>query len=315
MQTQTSELSGHIVNEQFILDKKIGHGSFGDVYSGYNNKTNEPVAIKMEHLTRKHVLKHEHEVYMALSAHRNCPAIPKIFWFGDFELDKQVYRVMVMQNLGCSLQHYHHRVCSGQFSLKTTLMVGIQLLDLLTLIHSCGYIHRDIKPENFLLGTGNDSRKIYAIDFGLAKRFKSFSNVHIVESSGRKLVGTARYTSINSHKGMELSRRDDLESLSYLLVYFYKGVLPWQDVNVNDRIKKYQEIGRIKEETSTETLCQGMPKEIVQFVNYIKVLNFRQRPDYTLLRRLLTNCFSRHNFIYDYFDWQELKNDFSRLVK
>jgi serine/threonine protein kinase len=216
---------------------------------------------------------------------------------------------MVMKYLGHSLEYLLHTYCGGKFSLKTTLIVSIQIFDLLLRLHSCGYVHRDVKPDNFLVGIGPERSKIFLIDFGLAKRFKTDDRVHIKPSDNKKLTGTARYASINSHRRLELSRRDDLESLGYLMIYFLKGKLPWQGTQGPTKEAKYERIGEIKATYSLDLLCEGLPSEIYTFLEQVRSLEFKQKPDYHYLRSLLVNTFNRMGYDYDcHYDWEDQAN-------
>lgn len=291
-----------IINDRYTLVKKIGQGSFGDVYIGQDKTSGSYVAIKREHVEKKHILKHEYDIYKAIQAieARNKPRVPYVYWFGVHGK----HQVMIMEYLGKSLEFLFTYHCRGRFSPKTTIMLGVQMLDQLALLHCCGYIHRDIKPENFLMGIGNNNRHVYLIDLGLAKAFKT--KAHIKEVTGKNLVGTARYSSINSHKGTELSRRDDLESLAYLLIYFAKGELPWQGIKAKTKTEKYQLIGAKKQQTPISELCQGAPAPLADFLKYVKSLKFKERPNYYYLRSLFVDWFNEQCFDYDYYDWDVL---------
>ena len=184
-------------------------------------------------------------------------------------------------------------------------------------LHSKNYIHRDIKPENFLIGTKEKSNIIFLIDFGLSKRYKNPKNhQHIPYREGRPLTGTARYVSINTHLGIEQSRRDDLESIGYMLIFFMKGVLPWQGLKNGN--EKYTRIMEKKLQIPTEILCYGLPDEITYYLNYCKSLRFEDRPDYDYLRGLFIRLLGQCSILYGIkdeflnFDWtfenQKLKN-------
>lgn len=291
-----------VIDGKYTLDKKIGQGSFGDVYIGQNKSSGTCVAIKREHVDKKHILKHEYEIYMAIQKHDaiNRPRVPYVYYYGVHG----EHKVMVMEYLGNSLEFHFTYHCRGRFSPKTTIMLGIQMFDQLALLHRCGYIHRDIKPENFLMGIGNNNRTVYLVDLGLAKAFKN--KAHIKEVTGKNLVGTARYSSINSHRGIELSRRDDLESLAYLLIYFAKGELPWQGIKAKTKAEKYQLIGAKKAEISIEELCQGAPPPLVAYLKHVRSLKFKERPNYYYLRSLFVDWFYEQCFSYDHYDWDVL---------
>lgn len=288
-----------IIANQYEIHKKIGKGSFGDVYIGYDTQDNKLVAIKLEHQKHKVILSHEYSVYKAIE-HGNNICIPRVYWFGK-EGD---YYVMVMQYLGNSIE-YLFNLCNRKFSLKTVLMAGIQILDSLKLLHDNNFVHRDLKPDNFLIGINNMRKYIYLIDFGLAKKYKK-DKIHIAEQTGKKLVGTARYASINSHRGTELSRRDDMESLGYILIYFLKGRLPWQSMDGRTRDEKYENIHKCKEETTIEELCRETPREIYYYMKYVRSLGFRDKPNYKYMRSLLTKIMISNRFQFDYcYDWTQ----------
>ena len=296
-------MSTNLINDRYTLDRKIGHGSFGDVYIGYDRVQSKLVAIKLEEHDKKHILKHEYDVYLDMKNHsRNPPVnLPEIYWYGVLPDNR---KALVMQFLGNSLEYMFTRKCRGSFSIKTTLMIGIQAVKLLHGLHEANYIHRDIKPDNFLTGL-KDDKQIYLIDLGLAKRYKSPERVHLKQSSGKSIVGTARYSSINSHLGVELSRRDDLESLGYMLIYFIKGNLPWQGIPAENKTDKYSLIGKMKQETSIDQLCEGAPAEFKDYLSHVKSLEFKEKPNYRYLYDLFVSCFKRHGYTWDTYDWGE----------
>lgn len=285
----------------------MGKGSFGDVYSGTYGPNKEPVAIKQEQQGKKHILKHEYEIYTLVASRSDKIAIPKIHWFGYNETG---CATLIMQQLGKSIEYYHKK-SGGRFRLKTALMLTIQIFDQLKRLHDTGFVHRDIKPENFLMGLpGTDeSNRVYLIDLGLAKRFKTDKMVHIKLTSGRSLIGTARYASIASHCGEELSRKDDLESLFYMFVYLVKGSLPWQGINAPQREDKYRLIGKKKKELTESDgkaladLTADLPQELNEFWTNVRGLKFKTRPDYRHLRAILTDTFTNMGYTYDC-DWE-----------
>jgi len=176
-------------------------------------------------------------------------------------------------------------------------------------VHSKSFIHRDIKPDNFLMGLGKRANQVNIIDFGLAKKYRDpKSHQHIPYRENKNLTGTARYASINTHLGIEQSRRDDLESLGYVLMYFLRGSLPWQGLKAATKKQKYEKISEKKMATPTETLCKGFPTEFVVYFQYTRSLRFDDKPDYSYLRKLFRDLFVREGFVWDYvFDWTILK--------
>ncbi|KAK4694946.1 hypothetical protein P7C70_g8648, partial [Phenoliferia sp. Uapishka_3] len=283
---------------KYRIGKKIGAGSFGDIYLGVNIISGEEVGIKLESVKAKHPqLEYEAKVYKTLAG---GVGVPFVRWFG-VECD---YNAMVMDLLGPSLEDLFN-FCNRKFTLKTVLLLADQLISRVEYIHSRNFIHRDIKPDNFLMGIGKRGNQVNVIDFGLAKKYRDpKTHLHIPYRENKNLTGTARYTSINTHLGVEQSRRDDMESLGYVLMYFLRGSLPWQGLKAATKKQKYDRIMEKKMTTPTEYLCRGFPNEFAIYLNYCRSLRFDDKPDYSYLRKLFRDLFVREGFQYDYvFDW------------
>lgn len=216
---------------------------------------------------------------------------------------------MVIDLLGPSLEDLFN-FCNRKFSYKTVLLLADQLICRLEFIHAKSFIHRDIKPDNFLMGIGRRGNQVNVIDFGLAKKFRDpRTQLHIPYRENKNLTGTARYASINTHLGVEQSRRDDLESLAYVIIYFCRGSLPWQGLKAQTKKQKYDRIMEKKMTTSAEALTRGLPSEFTTFLNYTRSLRFDDKPDYLFLRKMMRDLFLRQNYSYDLiFDWTLLKN-------
>eukprot|EP01105_Mastigella_eilhardi_P019073 TRINITY_DN446_c0_g1_i1.p1 TRINITY_DN446_c0_g1~~TRINITY_DN446_c0_g1_i1.p1 ORF type:complete len:416 (-),score=109.96 TRINITY_DN446_c0_g1_i1:519-1718(-) len=286
------------VGNKYRIGLKIGNGAFGDIYQGHNIMTGEEIAIKLEPVKSKHPqLFYEYKLYKVF---QGGAGVPKVYWFG-VEGD---YNVMVMQLLGPSLEDLF-ACCGNHLSLKTVLMLADQMLRRVEFVHSKNFLHRDIKPDNFLMGTGNKSTQLYIIDFGLAKKYRDpKTHQHIPYRENKSLTGTARYASLNTHLGIEQSRRDDLEAIGYVMVYFIRGSLPWQGLKAENKRQKYERISEKKLSTSVDQLCKGCPPEFATYLTYCKSLHFEDKPDYAYLRKLLRNLFVREGFKYDaMYDW------------
>lgn len=238
--------------------------------------------------------------------------IPSVHWYGI----EGHYNVMVIDLLGPSLEDLF-AFCNRKFSLKTVLMLADQMLNRLEFVHAKNFIHRDIKPDNFLIGLNRRAQVVHLIDFGLAKKFRDpRTQQHIAYRENKNLTGTARYASINTHLGIEQSRRDDLESLGYVLMYFNRGSLPWQGLKASTKKEKYERIMDKKMSTPVETLCKHYPFEFSKYLNYCRSLRFEDRPDYSYLRRLLKDLFFKDQYVYDFvFDWTILNFDKKRQLQ
>ncbi|XP_037448897.1 casein kinase 1-like protein 10 isoform X1 [Triticum dicoccoides] len=323
----------HIVGGKFKLGKKIGSGSFGELFLAVNVQTGEEVAVKLENVKTKHPqLHYESKLYMLL---QGGTGIPHLKWFGV----EGEYNVMVIDLLGPSLEDLFN-YCSRKFSLKTVLMLADQMvrtppvhcyipvfsfiqisgvnripfrqtfqINRVEYMHQKGFLHRDIKPDNFLMGLGRKANQVYIIDYGLAKKFRDLqTHKHIPYRENKNLTGTARYASVNTHLGVEQSRRDDLESLGYVLMYFLRGSLPWQGLKAGTKKQKYDKISEKKMLTPVEVLCKSYPSEFISYFHYCRSLRFEDKPDYSYLKRLFRDLFIREGYQFDYvFDWTILK--------
>ncbi|RHY30963.1 hypothetical protein DYB32_003878 [Aphanomyces invadans] len=301
MSTQRESSLELRVGKKFRLGRKIGSGSFGDIYLGTNMTSGEEVAIKLESVKSKHPqLLYESKIYKILNGGLG---IPNIRWFGV----EGEYNVMVIDLLGPSLENLFD-YCGRRFQLKTVLMIADQLISRLEYCHSKNFIHRDVKPDNFLIGLGKRAQICHVIDFGLAKKYRDpKTHQHIPYRENKNLTGTARYVSINTHIGIEQSRRDDLESLGYVFMYFIRGSLPWQGLKANTKKQKYERIMEKKMNTPIEVLCKGYPAEFRAYFEYTRALRFDDKPDYAYLKRLFKELFFRKGFQFDaMFDWTVL---------
>ena len=292
-------LIGKTFFKHYKLRKKIDEGSFGKIYmaSNIDAKEKEKYAVKLESkdLSRS-LLEIEAYVLNKIKAF----GIPELKIYG-YNSD---YNILMMELLGSSLEKLFQSQ-NKSFSLKTACMLGIQMIDRLEYLHYRKLVHRDIKPDNFVIGRGAKSHIVYILDFGLAKKYWSSTHqCHIPFKTGKKLTGTPKYASINTLSGYEQSRRDDLESVGYILIYFLRGSLPWEGLKANNKKDRYKKICDKKKSISAKDLCRGFPVEFENFVSYTRNLEFTQVPDYSYLRNLLKRVIEKNGDTIDFFyDW------------
>jgi len=287
-----------VLEGKFRVERRIGKGAFGEIFLGTALADNKVVAIKLERPeTRRPQLIGETKLLMRL---RGAPGIAQVYAWG--KRDSQCY--LVMELLGPSLESLVGIYKTG-LPVKSVLMVGDQMLLRVKYLHARGYLHRDIKPDNFLMGIGAASSLLYLIDFGLAKQYwDTRTHIHIPFKQGKRLTGTVRYTSLNTHLGCEQGRRDDIEGIAYVLIYLMKGVLPWQGLQAKSRNEKYRLIMQRKTDVSIEELCTGLPTQLGHFLRYARSLRFEEAPDYKYLRRLMKEALVTQGHVYDCeFDW------------
>jgi serine/threonine protein kinase len=301
---------GKVINRRFKILTAVGSGSFGKVFMALDQETREYMAVKVEENKKDDKLRMESKILQSLNNQvKKKQGIPMMHWFGTDSNFSNI-NFMVTDMLGPNLEDLL-KVCSGKFSMKTVLMIAENCLNLLEYVHERHYIHRDVKPENFLTGIGNMSHVIHLVDYGLSQRYRDPNTLcHTTFKENRAIVGTARYLSVNGHYGIEGSRRDDLESLGYMLVYLLNGTLPWKNINDNpNKQDKYIKIGEKKVKTLVESYCKNLPDEFAIYLNYSRSLLFDEKPDYVFLRKLFEDLFNREHYVKDYaYDWTIKEN-------
>ncbi|KAF9523034.1 kinase-like domain-containing protein [Crepidotus variabilis] len=324
---------------KYRLEEEIANGGCGTVFLGVHTVAGKEVAIKLEPClpphsasssptsasTPKHryhpsPLKQESKIYKTLMG---GTGVPWIMWSGK----QGDYNVMVIDLLGPSLEDLFKK-CNRSFSLKTVLLLTDQLISRIEFIHTNSFVHRDIKPANFVMGTGKAAPLVNVIDFGLAKKFRDArTSTHIpYKQDDYHGVGTSLFAAINTHLGVESSRRDDLESLAYMLIYFLRGTLPWRKIrapadppglstaptptDASNLIHAYNPVSatwdliRDSKLAHEELLTVGLPPEFDVLFRYARGLEFDDLPDYEGLRNLFKGLAERVGVEYDgVYDW------------
>jgi serine/threonine protein kinase len=286
-----------------LLNRKIGSGSFGQIYQCLNIKTKEIYACKIESINELNPqLYHESKI---MNIMKNCDGFPTCYSFCYTEQDK----VIIMDYLGANLDTIMNKLPNKKYTIKTSLMIMIQCLERLRNLHEKGIIHRDMKPENFVIGRKNKERTIYLIDFGLSRKYINENNIHISMKKDRNIIGTVRYISMNTHQGIEQSRRDDLESLIYIIIYFIKGELPWQNIKAKNKTERYNKIYEMKKKSTEKggELCSSLPNGFQTIIDYVLELEFTEKPDYSMLKKVVEIILAHNNYFNDLqFDWYNL---------
>ena len=293
---------GQIIFNKYKIIKRLGRGSFGYIYLvEYQNKL---YAMKLEN-TKKGYYILDKEIYLMI--HLYWPRIPYAKSFGQCGY----YNVLVMELLGKSLEDIKLMLPSKKMTIPCVCKLSYQMLQILEHIHRKSFLHRDVKPDNFIMGIGPNSHLLYMIDFGFAKTYRDPTTLaHHPMQKGAGITGTARFASINTLSGYTQSRRDDLESLGYAIVYIAKGTLPWANIKCDNKDALYNRILETKIQTTPENLCSGLPAQFEEYIKYIRGMSYEQEPNYKYLRNLflitLQNLGGKMDFSYD---WDNRIND------
>ena len=256
----------------------IGKGTFSSVYLSININTGQKLAIKVEKRENSETDLLESEAFLLYSLRGF--GIPEVISFGR----TKTYNILIEPLLGISLLDLYSKK-NKKILMKDICLIAIQLLDRIEWVHTKNIVYRDVKPENFLFGK-IDPEVLYIIDFGLCRKYKYKNGKHINPKNTGKFTGTSRYASIYAMAGNEQSRRDDIESIGYLLIFLMKGKLPWQGVTGNSHKECYQKLYLMKKYMPIEKLCNGLPEGMSDYLKYAKNLRFEEKPDYNYLRSL-----------------------------
>ena len=292
---KSDPMIGRIFFNKYTLIKKLGEGSFGSIYSAKSQ--HNWYAIKLENKNRSQYLLENEAYIMSYLQGKRIPFIKSFGYSGD-------YNVLVMELMGKSLEQIFENLPIKKMSVNCVAKLGLQMVDILEHIHDKHIIHRDIKPDNFVMGRGEKSKYLYLLDFGLAKKYRSSTTLkHYPMIKKKNLTGTARYASINALNGLTQSRRDDLEAVGYVLLYFLRGKLPWQGLHMKKKEDRYHKIMEIKIMTKPSELCEGFPKEFEDYVEYTRNLEYEQDPNYSYLKNLFNSILKEDKNSENYYDW------------
>ena len=292
-------LIDQVLFNRFKIIQKIGEGSFGNVYSAQSIYSHKLYAVKLEQMKDSNILEEESLILSYISS----PRIPKVKLFGY----SGPYMVLVMELLGPSLDSILRKLPDKKMSIRCVCNIAYQLISILETIHNNNIIHRDIKPANINIGVGNMEKFLFLIDFGLSRKYRSSTTkMHYPFEQTKKLVGNVRYSSINALEGGTQSRRDDLESLGYMLIYLCLGRLPWQGLLSNSKEDKYYRIREVKKKVTPSELCETLPNEFEQYIKYTRNLKYEEDPDYNYLKNLFVNVLKKNNLEFNYYyDWDQ----------
>ena len=255
---------------KYKLLEKLSQGSFGKVFKAENIRTGEIVAIKTEVKSKEQKsLKMEAKIYQYLA---NTEGIPQLKWFGATNNVNYLVTNLLEHSVTSLVKEY------GRLSIKTVLLLGTQMIERLEILHGHYLIHRDIKPDNFMINISDKTNKIFLIDFGFCKRYNYEGN-HIEFKMNKTLIGTPNYVSLNVHKGCEPSRRDDLESCFYVMIYMLFGKF----FSINGEEQDPFKILVLKKEQLT-----NIPRFLTIAINYVRTLRFEEEPDYKYIIRVFS---------------------------
>jgi len=292
-----SSSASNVVGAHFRLGRKIGERSTFIVFEGICLLNSRPVAIMFEPRKRYAYMRDEFQTYKKLVG---LPGISNVYYFGQ----EGYHNILIIDLLGPSLENLFD-ICYRRFSVKTVVMVAKQMLYRVQSVHERDLIHRSITPDRFVIGRPGTKQAnvIHFVDFRRAKQYRNpKTRQHIPYREHKSVSGVPLFESINASLRIEQSRRDDLEALGYVIMYFLRGGLPWQGLMVKELLEKKRTI-------SIKDLCKGYPDGFFKYMSYVRALYFEDTPDYDYLQDLLTQALNGTSEEEDgIYDWMSIKH-------
>ena len=289
-------LIGQKLLNKYTIIKKLGEGSFGLIYSAKSQ--HNWYAIKLESRNHGQNLLENEACIMCYLRGKRIPIVKS--YANDMN-----FNILIMELMGKSLEEIFESLPNRKMTISCVAKLGYQMIQILEYIHDKHIIHRDIKPDNLAMGRNENNGILYLIDFGLAKKFRSSRTLKQFPLTKRKsLTGTARYASINALQGYEQSRRDDLESAGYVLMFLLRGNLPWQNIKIKGKHDKYAKICNKKKEVSSKELGKDFPSQFAEVLEYFKNLGYTEDPNYEMCWKKMVDVIENEEESFDYiYDW------------
>jgi casein kinase 1 len=305
--------------DAYILKEQLGKGTYGTIFRAEHQETKKNYAFKVA-LNEKHDRKGSDQLINEFKAYTGVlkalhnkkidssimGTFPEVYWCQEIRNGNEMFTVLCMQLLTTDLEQLLRKSALKKISLNSVLMIALQLLQSLVQLHSVGILHCDVKPDNIMINKAQPE-SLFLLDLGISRKYwDDDNNKHIPYFEYKELHGTARYSSINAHMGIELTRRDDLESMAYVLLYLYAGQLPWQRIKSNKRSAYYEEILTQKMDLPNSSFLRHGNFDVffIELIKYVRDLTFSGLPDYQWIKEKIYECANRNDIDCAPFSWQ-----------
>lgn len=293
------------IGQHFKVLRKLSQTVFSSIYLAEDTRDSSKIVLKLE--SKRSKIKQLRDEYKFYKKFKDYFGFPRMVYYGR-ESD---YQVLGIEKFDNNLEELLTR-CHRRFSMKTVLLLADQMISRVEIMHKRGYVHKDLKPENFMIR----GQVLYLIDFGTVKRYRDASWRHIPATRDAPFVGSTRFSSIRSLRNYESSRRDDMEAIGYILMYFLRGSLPWIGIVGRHFQDQADKIATMKEKVTPLTLCRGVPSEFMRYFEKVMRLNHEEEPDYAGYRKMFRELGLRENICYDFkYDWDNLEEEKAKMPK